>query len=139
MRQLLTESLVLALAGGLAGVALAAWITRALIALGPLGSRALESRSGSTAGSLLFALGITLLTGFLFGLAPAFQTSRTDLGGVIREGTRGSKGHAGTRARSTLVVVEMALAVVLLAGAGLLIRSFQRPPGESDPVSGRPG
>src|SRR4029077_19432111 len=53
-------------------------------------------------------------------------TSRTDLSGVIREGTRGSKGRAGTRARSVLVVVEMALAVVLLAGAGLLIRSFQR-------------
>ena len=117
---------MLALAGGLAGVALAAWIaTRALIALGPRGIPRLE-QIGLDGRTLLFALGITLLTGFLFGLAPAFQTSRTDLGGVIREGTRGSKGHAGTRARSTLVVVEMALAVVLLARAGLLIRSFQR-------------
>jgi putative ABC transport system permease protein len=125
VRQLLTESLVLALAGGLAGVALAAWITRALIALGPRGIPRLE-QIGLDGTTLLFALGITLLTGLLFGLAPALQTSRTDLGGVIREGTRGSKGRAGTRARSVLVVVEMALAVVLLAGAGLLIRSFQR-------------
>ena len=125
VRQLLTESLVLALAGGLAGVGLAAWITRALVALGPRGIPRLEQiRIDGT--TLLFALGISLLTGFLFGLAPAFQTSKTDLAGVIREGTRGSRGRAGTRARGTLVVVEMALAVVLLAGAGLLIRSFQR-------------
>ena len=125
VRQLLTESLVLALAGGLAGVGLAAWITRALVALGPRGIPRLEQiRIDGT--TLLFALGISLLTGLLFGLAPALQTSKTDLAGVIREGTRGSRGRAGTRARGTLVVVEMALAVVLLAGAGLLIRSFQR-------------
>jgi putative ABC transport system permease protein len=125
VRQLLTESLVLALAGGLAGLALAVWITRALIALGPQGIPRLD-QVGVDGATLLFALGLSLLTGFLFGLAPALQTSRTDLAGVIREGSRGSKGRAGTRARSTLVVVEMALAVVLLAGAGLLIRSFAR-------------
>jgi predicted permease len=125
IRQLLTESLVLALAGGAAGVALAAWVTRALIAMGPRGIPRLD-QVGIDGAALLFALGISLLTGLLFGLAPALQTSRTDLSGVIREGTRGSKGRAGTRARSALVVVEMALAVVLLAGAGLLIRSFQR-------------
>jgi putative ABC transport system permease protein len=125
VRQLLTESLVLALAGGAAGVALAAWVTRALIALGPRGIPRLD-QVGLDGTVLLFALGISLLTGVLFGLAPALQTSRTDLSGVIREGTRGSRGRAGTRARSVLVVVEMALAVVLLAGAGLLIRSFQR-------------
>ncbi|MFL6232025.1 MAG: ADOP family duplicated permease [Thermoanaerobaculia bacterium] len=124
VRQLLTESLVLALAGGAAGVALASWITRTLVALGPRGIPRLEqARVDGTA--LLFALGISLLAGVLFGLAPALQTSRTDLSGVIREGTRGSKGR-GTRARGLLVVVEMALAVVLLAGAGLLIRSFSR-------------
>jgi putative ABC transport system permease protein len=125
VRQLLTESLVLALAGGLTGVGLAAWITRVLVALGPRGIPRLEQiRIDGT--TLLFALGVSLLTGLLFGLAPALQTSKTDLAGVIREGTRGSRGRAGTRARGTLVVVEMALAVVLLAGAGLLIRSFQR-------------
>jgi putative ABC transport system permease protein len=125
VRQLLTESLVLALAGGLTGVGLAAWITRVLVALGPRGIPRLEQiRIDGT--TLLFALGVSLLTGLLFGLAPALQTSKTDLAGVIREGTRGSRGRAGTCARGTLVVVEMALAVVLLAGAGLLIRSFQR-------------
>ena len=125
VRQLLTESLVLALAGGALGVALAAWVTRTLIALGPRGIPRL-AEIGIDATALLFALGISLLTGLLFGLAPALQTSRTDLSGVIREGTRGSKGRGGTRARSLLVVAETALAVVLLAGAGLLIRSFSQ-------------
>jgi putative ABC transport system permease protein len=125
VRQLLTESLVLALAGGAAGVAVASWIVKGLIALGPKGIPRLDqAQVDGTA--LLFALGISLLTGVLFGLAPALQTSRTDLSGAIREGTRGSKGRAGTRARSVLVVVETALAVILLAGAGLLIRSFSR-------------
>jgi putative ABC transport system permease protein len=123
VRQLLTESLVLALAGGAAGAALASWITKALVVLGPDDIPRLDqARVDGTA--LLFALGLSLLCGVLFGLAPALQTSRADLGGVIREGTRGSKGRTGTRARGLLVVVEMALAVVLLAGAGLLIRSF---------------
>jgi len=125
IRQLLTESLVLALAGGAAGVAIASWIVKGLIALGPQGIPRLD-QAHVDGTALLFALGISLLTGILFGLAPALQTSRTDLSGVIREGTRGSKGRAGTRARGVLVVVETALAVILLAGAGLLIRSFSR-------------
>jgi putative ABC transport system permease protein len=125
VRQLLAESLVLALAGGAAGAALATWITRMLVTLGPQGIPRLgQARVDGVA--LLFALGISLLSGVLFGLAPALQTSRTDLSGVIREGTRGSKGRTGTRARGLLVVVEMALAVILLAGAGLLIRSFSQ-------------
>src|SRR5436305_2426890 len=125
IRQLLTESLVLAAAGGAAGAALATWIVRMLVALGPQGIPRLgQARVDGVA--LLFALGISLAAGVLFGLAPALQTSRADLGGVIREGSRGSKGRSGTRARGLLVVVEMALAVVLLAGAGLLIRSFSR-------------
>ena len=125
IRQLLTESLVLALVGGAAGAALATWITKMLVTLGPRGIPRLEQAHVDGV-ALLFALGISLLAGVGFGLAPALQTSRTDLGGVIREGTRGSKGRTGTRARGLLVVVEMALAVVLLAGAGLLIRSFAR-------------
>lgn len=125
VRQLLTESAVLALAGGLAGVGLAAWLTRALVARAPSDIPRLEE-IGLDGTALLFALGISLLTGMLFGLAPALQASRTDLSKVLREGTRGSKGRGGTRARGTLVVLETALAVVLLAGAGLLIRSFLR-------------
>jgi len=125
VRQLLTESLVLALVGGAAGVALASWALKALVKLAPRGIPRLEEISlDSTA--LLFALGISLLTGILFGLVPALQTSRTDLIAVIREGTRGSKGRGGTRLRNALVVTEMALAVVLLASAGLLLRSFAR-------------
>ena len=123
VRQLLTESLVLALSGGVAGVALAALLVKALIALGPQEIPRLELThiDGPT---LLFALAVSLLTGLLFGLAPALQTSRTNLSGVMREGTRGSKGRAGSRARGLLVILEAALAVVLLACAGLLIRSF---------------
>jgi putative ABC transport system permease protein len=125
VRQLLTESLLLAAAGGAAGMALAAWITRVLVTLAPRGIPRLQD-IGLDGAALLFALGTSVLTGMLFGLAPALQASRTDLSGAIREGTRGSRGRGGTRARSTLVVAETALAVVLLAGAGLLIRSFSR-------------
>jgi putative ABC transport system permease protein len=123
VRQLLTESLVLALLGGVAGVGLAAWALKLLVSSGPQGIPRL-SEIGLDGVALVFALGVALATGVLFGLAPALQTSRTDLAAAIREGTRGSKGRGGTRARSVLVVVETALAVVLLAGAGLLIRSF---------------
>jgi predicted permease len=125
IRQLLTESVVLALAGGAAGVALAAWLTRALVARAPREIPRLEE-IGLDGTALLFALGVSLLTGVLFGLAPALQASRTDLSKVLREGTRGSKGRGTSRARGALVVIETALAVVLLAGAGLLIRSFLR-------------
>ncbi|MBW8876534.1 MAG: ABC transporter permease [Acidobacteria bacterium] len=123
VRQLLTESLVLALVGGVAGMGLAAWTLKLLVSSGPQGIPRL-AEIGLDGTALAFAFGISLLTGVLFGLAPALQTSRTDLAAAIREGTRGSKGRGGTRARSVLVVLETALAVVLLAGAGLLIRSF---------------
>ncbi len=123
VRQLLTESLVLALLGGAAGVGLAAWALKLLVSAGPQGIPRL-SEIGLDGVALAFALAISLATGVLFGLAPALQTSRTDLAAAIREGTRGSRGRGGTRARGVLVVVETALAVVLLAGAGLLIRSF---------------
>jgi len=123
VRQLLTESVVLALAGGAAGATLAVWATRALVAAAPQGT----PRIGEVevdAPVLLFALGITLATGLLFGLAPALQASRPDLAATLKEGARGSRGRAGTRTRNVLVVAEVALAVVLLAAAGLLLRSF---------------
>jgi putative ABC transport system permease protein len=123
VRQLLTESLLLALLGGVAGMGLAAWALKLLVSSGPQDIPRL-AEIGLDGVALAFALGTALATGVLFGLAPALQTSRTDLAAAIREGTRGSKGRGGTRARSVLVVVETALAVVLLAGAGLLIRSF---------------
>ncbi|HEX3525779.1 MAG TPA: ABC transporter permease [Thermoanaerobaculia bacterium] len=125
VRQLLTESLVLALAGGAAGVGLAFWITKGLVALAPPQTPRL-GEIGLHAPVLLFALAITLLTGVLFGLAPALQASRPDLVTALKEGARGSRGRAATRARNVLVIAEVALAVVLLAGAGLLLRSFAR-------------
>ncbi|HEY0784200.1 MAG TPA: ABC transporter permease, partial [Thermoanaerobaculia bacterium] len=125
VRQLLTESLVLALAGGAAGVGLAFWIARGLVALAPPQTPRL-GEIGLHAPVLLFALAITVLTGVLFGLVPALQASRPDLVGALKEGARGSRGRAATRARNALVIAEVALAVVLLAGAGLLLRSFVR-------------
>jgi putative ABC transport system permease protein len=125
VRQLLTESVVLALLGGGAGVALAVWMTKALVALAPTQTPRLDEVvvDGQV---LLFALGITLVTGLLFGLAPTLQASRPNLTGALKEGARGSRGRASTRARNGLVVAEIALAVMLLAGAGLLLRSFAR-------------
>ena len=125
VRQLLTESLVLALAGGAAGLGLAVWVTKGLVALAPPQTPRL-GEVGLHAPVLLFALAITLVTGVLFGLAPAIQASRPDLVGALKEGARGSRGRGATRARNVLVIAEVALAVVLLAGAGLLLRSFAR-------------
>ena len=124
LRQLLTESLVLALAGGAAGVLLARAGIRALVALGPPGLPRLESVAldGSV---LAFALAVSLLTGLAFGLAPALQATRRDLGDSLREGERGSTEGGGRGGlRSVLVASELALALVLLVGAGLMIRSF---------------
>jgi putative ABC transport system permease protein len=123
VRQLLTESVVLSLLGGAAGVALAFWTTRALVALAPERTPRLQE-VGVDSSVLLFTLTVSLVTGLLFGLAPALKASRPDLGSVLKEGTRGSRGRAATFARSLLVVLETGLAVLLLAGAGLLLRSF---------------
>ena len=123
VRQLLTESVVLALTGGAAGVALAVWATKALVTAAPQGTPRIEEVAVDGP-VLLFALAITLTTGLLFGLAPALQASRPNLASTLKEGARGSRGRASTRARNFLVVAEIALAVVLLAGAGLLLRSF---------------
>jgi putative ABC transport system permease protein len=125
VRQLLTESLVLALAGGIAGVGLAVWATKALVAAAPSQIPRIEE-VGVDAPVLLFALAITLVTGLLFGLAPAIQAARPDLVGALKEAARGSRSRAAIRARNVLVVGEIALAVMLLAGAGLLLRSFAR-------------
>jgi putative ABC transport system permease protein len=125
VRHLLIESLVLALAGGAAGLGLAAWVMEALVALAPPQTPRLNE-VGLSLPVLLFALGITLATGMLFGLAPTLQASRPDLAGTMRQETSGSRGHAGARARNVLVVAEVAVAMVLLTCAGLLLRSFAR-------------
>ncbi len=124
VRQLLTESLLLALAGGGLGLLLASWgLQGALKALPQALPRAEEVHLDGYV--LLFTLAASALAGILFGLAPALKTSRTDVHETLKEGGRGSTG-ARHRAQSIFVVVEMALALVLLAGAGLMIRSLAR-------------
>jgi putative ABC transport system permease protein len=126
IRQLLTESMLLALVGGCGGLLLAVWGTQFLRTAGAdsLPSTAVIKLDTNV---LLFTLGVSLLTGILFGLAPAFGAAKTDLHDTLKEGGRSST--AGGRRhwlRSTLVVTEVALSLVLLVGAGLLIRSFLR-------------
>ncbi|HVE78695.1 MAG TPA: ABC transporter permease [Gemmatimonadaceae bacterium] len=126
IRQFLTESLILSLAGATAGVVLASWLLRLVARFGPediprLADVALDGR----------ALGVTALvavaTGVVFGLIPALQSAAPDLARTLREGGRGVRSRAASaRMRASLVVGELALAVMLLAGAGLMIRSFRQ-------------
>jgi putative ABC transport system permease protein len=125
MRQLLTESLLLALSGGAAGLLLARWGARLLLAMAPENlPRAYDIRLDLRVAS--FTLLISLLTGVVFGLLPALQASKIDLGVTLKEGGRDAAGLLRHRLRGFLVVTEVALAFVLLIGAGLLIRSFAR-------------
>jgi len=123
IRQLLTESLLLAVLGGATGLALAYAATRGLVALAPEGVR--DQQVGLDGRVLAFTTVVTLGAGILFGFVPALRTARVDLQAALREGARGSRG-AGTRLRSGLVVAQLALAVALLADAGLLLKSFAR-------------
>ncbi|HTO72666.1 MAG TPA: ADOP family duplicated permease [Gemmatimonadales bacterium] len=124
MRQLLTESVVLAFAGGLAGILVAFAGVRALIALSPAGLPRL-SAVHIDGDVLLFALGLTVSVGILFGLAPAFTASRRDLDRGIRQGARRT-GGASHLVRSSLVVTEIALALLLLTGTALILQSVRR-------------
>jgi putative ABC transport system permease protein len=124
MRQLLTESLLLALLGGIAGMAVAVLGVRALIALSPPELPRAHAIAVD-AGVFAFGLGLTTLIGLAFGLAPALQAARTDQNQELQHGSpRIGGGHR--RTRSALVVAEVALALVLLVGSGLLLRSLQR-------------
>ena len=122
IRQLLTESVVLSCAGGGLGLLLAAWGTQAVIHLAPKTLPGAQSVHIDTR-VLLFTLAVSLLAGILFGLAPALKTSRAEIHETLKEGGRGSSGPRH-RLQALLVAVEMALALVLLAGAGLMIRSL---------------
>jgi len=126
VRQLLTESMLLSLVGGVLGLALAWGLVRLLVAASPeqlprVQEIALDLRV------LLFTLGVSLLTGLLFGLAPALAATRHSLGHFLKEAGRGgAEGLAHNRLRGVLVVTEVAFSLVLLVCAGLLGRSFVR-------------
>ena len=130
VRQVLAESLVLAAAGGVLGIAVAWWLTRTIVAVAPediprLATAALDLPV------LAFALVVSLLTGLFFGTLPAIASASASLAAAARTGTRETR--SGNRLRSILLVTEVALALVLLVGAGLLLRSFSalmsQPPG----------
>ena len=124
VRQLLIESLWLAVVGGAIGFALSLWALHLLLKAIP-GQLPFWMNFGIDLRVLAFTLGITLLTGLIFGAVPALQTSRVDLNDTLKEGGRGAIGFRG-RSRSLLVVTEIALSLVLLVGAGLMIQSFLR-------------
>jgi putative ABC transport system permease protein len=124
VRQMLTESLVLAAIGGALGLLLAAWMIDSLV---PLVADRLPRADSIALDSmvLLFTAAASAVTGAVFGLAPALQASRTNLNESLKEGGRGTAGSArGQRLRAGLVVAEIALALMAVTGAGLLLRSF---------------
>ncbi len=125
IRQSLVESLVLAGVGGSAGLLLAVWTTR-LLALAAPNSIARIGDVGVNARVVLFAIGVTIVTGLVFGLAPIVQQRESGLAARLRQDARAVSGPVSRRLRTALVAGEVALALVLLTGAGLLVRSFAR-------------
>ena len=126
IRQLLVESLLLAMLGGALGLLLATWGVRLLVTIAPANIPRLQ-QVGLDVPVLLFALLLSVLVGVGFGMVPALQASRTDLNGALNDASRGSTENlTRNRARSLLVVSEVALSLVLLIGAGLLLKSFVR-------------
>jgi putative ABC transport system permease protein len=124
VRQLITESLLLAVVGSAFGLLLAWWGTAALLKLDTEGIPR-QSEIGIDGSVLLFTAAVAFITSLLFGLVPAMQFTSLDLTATLKEGT-GSRGSASGRFRQILVVSEVALAMVLLIGGGLLVRSFTR-------------
>ncbi|HEX8474382.1 MAG TPA: ABC transporter permease [Pyrinomonadaceae bacterium] len=126
IRQFLTESVVLALLGGLLGLLFTFWAKNLLVLMLPA-NNPLRDQVTVDWKVLLFTLGISILTGVIFGLAPALQASKPDLNQTLKEGGKtSSSGFGKHRIRSFLVVAEVTLALMLLIGAGLLLRSFLR-------------
>ncbi|HVH72208.1 MAG TPA: ABC transporter permease [Candidatus Dormibacteraeota bacterium] len=125
--QLLTETLSLAALGGIVGLAIAFWADRALLAIYlPSDSTGLNITTLPDLRILIFTLGVTILTGVVFGLVPALQTTRPDVGRVLKDEAGGVVGGGGqNRLRKSLVVAQVALSLLLLIGAGLFLRSLE--------------
>ena len=121
--QLLVESLLLSMTGGVGGFLAAAWAVRTINQVLPPATLPIPAVP-MDATVLWFALGLTILTGLLFGIAPAWRTARVDLNTVLQHGGRGSATRVSARVRNVLAAAELALATVLLIGAGLLIQSL---------------
>jgi putative ABC transport system permease protein len=124
LRQLLTESVLLSLVGGAIGVIFAFGATRTIVGLMPEFYVPNESRVTINIPVMLFALGVSVLTGVVFGLVPALQASKPDLTDALKASRSTGAGAQGRRTRDLLVVVEVALSVVLLVSAGLTVRTF---------------
>ena len=125
LRQMLTESILLSAIGGAAGLVLSIWLTDVLMSMLPESAPRLE-HIGIDYRVLTFALGVSALTGILFGIVPALQASKLDVTSALKQGGRSGEGHRRTSARSLLLIGEVALSLMLLVGAGLLIKSFLR-------------
>jgi putative ABC transport system permease protein len=123
VKQLLTESLLLSMAGGALGLLLAFWLVDVMVAFSPRGTPRLDEVAIDKT-VLAFTLLVAVATGIVFGLMPALQTTRPDFGNALKEGKGTDAASGGKRVRSALVVAEVALALMLLIGAGLLIKSF---------------
>jgi predicted permease len=124
MRQLMVESLLLALVGGAAGLLVAAWTDRLLLRLMPAGNSPLELSAAPDARILMFALGVSCLTGIVFGLVPALQSTHPDLASTLKE-SAGAVVGGHMRLRKALVVAQVSLSLLLLIGAGLFVRSLR--------------
>jgi predicted permease len=123
--QLLIESLVLAISGGIAGMALAVWMDRALLAFLPTGDHALTISSTPDWRIMSFNLAISLLTGIIFGLVPALQSTRPQLAGTLKDQVGSIAGGTSVGLRKALVAAQVTLSLLLLIGAGLFIRSLK--------------
>ncbi len=125
IRQLLTESLILSLIGGALGLLLAFWLVDVIVAFSPAGTPRIDEVAIDKT-VLGFTLLVAVATGLIFGLVPALETTRPDFGQSLKEGKGTDAASGGKVVRNTLVVVEVALALMLLIGAGLLIKSFAK-------------
>ena len=126
LRQMLTESLLLSALGAMAGVVIAHWSIRGMLAVVPVYAIPIEAEIGLDLRVLTFTAVLAIATAVLFGLAPAWQATRSDVRAGLRDGVRGATaGSSGQRLGSLLIVSEVALSLALLVGAGLLLNSFR--------------